>query len=242
MVKIGVLGAKGKMGSLVCSLITSDYSKKAILQVSSDKGDNVDSLIESDVVIDFSEPTAVVNFVKKAQAKTRVPALVVGSTGWRIDERKILEEYVKRAPVIMSSNFSTAVWALTETLKNAAPLFEKLGYQAVIVETHHIHKKDSPSGTALSLQRAIAPAGPGNIPTHSIRAGEVIGDHEVTFYGVADKIKFAHYAVDRTVFARGAVDTAIWLVEKKNRPVISERKALIGMDLYFKDITREKAE
>ncbi len=242
MVKIGVLGSKGKTGLLVCHLVVSEYSKKAVLAAQIDKADNPDALIDTDVVIDFSEPSAVIGFVKKAQAKTRVPSLVVGSTGWRIDERKIIEEYVKRAPVLMSSNFSTGVWALTEILKTASPLLEKMGYHPTIVETHHTHKKDSPSGTALSLQRAIAPAGPGNIPTHSIRAGEVIGDHEITFYGIADKIKFAHYASDRTVFARGAIEAAVWLVEKKARPVIAERKGLIGMDAYFKDITREKAE
>jgi 4-hydroxy-tetrahydrodipicolinate reductase len=121
------------------------------------------------------------------------------------------------------------VLALTEILRSAAPLLDRLGYQPVIVDTHHKHKKDSPSGTALSLQRAIAPAGPGNVQTHSIRQGEVIGDHEVTFYGAADHLTFGHFAQDRSIFARGAIQCALWLSSQRG-----SMTGFIGIENYFK--------
>ena len=173
-----------------------------------------------------------VALARKALQSTRpLPAFVVASTGWTLDERKVLEELAAKTAVLMSSNFSTGVLALMEILKAASPLLEKLGYSPVLVETHHKHKKDQPSGTALSLQRVIAPAGPGNIPTHSIRAGEIIGAHAVTYYGPGDHIVLGHFAQDRSIFARGAIQAALWLSERKGRP----SGGLIGIDSFFKE-------
>jgi 4-hydroxy-tetrahydrodipicolinate reductase len=118
--------------------------------------------------------------------------------------------------------------ALLHFLKSASPLLEKLGYTPVVTETHHKHKKDMPSGTAISIQRAIAPAGPGNVQTHSVRAGEIIGDHEVTFYGPGDHLTFGHFAQDRSIFARGAIDCALWLSSKKGQT------GLFSIEDFFK--------
>lgn len=231
MIALGILGAKGRMGREVSSVLEKDYATRATCIAAADRGDDLSSLLDSQVVIDFSSPAAVLELVKLAEnGAPRLPALVLGSTGWKIDERNRLLELSKRTPVLMTSNFSTGVLAFTHILKQAAPLLEKLGYTPVIVEGHHRHKKDAPSGTALSLQRAIAPAGPGNVQTHSIRAGEIVGDHEVTYYGTGDRISFKHEAQDRSIFARGAIDVALWLATK------APTGALQTMDAYFQEV------
>ncbi len=230
MIQLGLLGASGRMGKQVEKLLQTEFSKDAKLIAAPKRGESMDALLSCDAVIDFALPEAVTAFAKiAAPAGTKLPALIVGSTGWKLDTKKELEELSKKTPILMSSNFSIGVLALTEILRSAAPLLDRLGYQPVIVDTHHKHKKDSPSGTALSLQRAIAPAGPGNVQTHSIRQGEVIGDHEVTFYGTADHLTFGHFAQDRSIFARGAIQCALWLASQRG-----SLTGFIGTENYFK--------
>lgn len=232
MIRVGLLGANGRMGDWVQRLLESEFSKRATLTVSASRGEILSALLKCDAVIDFSAPSAMLALAQEALAHTdTLPVFVVGSTGWKLDEKRTLEALAERTPVLMSSNFSTGVLALQEILRNAAPLLEKLGYTPVIVETHHKHKKDAPSGTALSLQRAISPAGPGNVQTHSVRAGEIIGDHEVTFYGPGDTITIKHHAMDRSIFARGAIEAALWIAD--NREALSGKKTLIGIETFF---------
>ena len=109
----------------------------------------------------------------------------------------------------------------------------------MITETHHCHKKDAPSGTALSLQRLIAPAGPGNIQTHSVRAGEVIGDHQVSYYGTSDILRFEHSALNRDIFARGAIQAALWLARKRGADPYFH--GMIPVDVFFSDFKAAKA-
>lgn len=231
--RLGLLGSKGRMGREVSSLLYGPaYVTRAELGAAIDNGDPLESLLNTEVVIDFSSPDAVLALVERMRhAEGQIPALVLGSTGWTLEGRAALREISEKTPVLMSANFSTGVLLVLEMLKEYSPLFEKFGYTPVIVEAHHSHKKDSPSGTALSLQRAIAPAGPGNVQTLAVRAGEVIGDHEVTFYGPSDEIRVAHHARDRAIFARGAIDVALWLAGRK-----ASLKGMLGMDAYFKEL------
>ena len=234
MIKVGLMGAKGRMGKVIAHLLDSEYSAHTKLAVTADKGDDFKAILEAEVVIDFSSPSGLVELAKAALGLDKsLPSFVVGSTGWKIDDRKVLEDLSKKTQVILSSNFSLGVLALHEILKQASPLLEKLHYLPVIVETHHRHKKDSPSGTAISLQRTIAPAGPGNVQTHSIRAGEVIGDHEVNFYGASDRITIAHSAQDRAIFGRGAIDAALWLVERRKGS--HSVHGMLSMEQYFRE-------
>jgi 4-hydroxy-tetrahydrodipicolinate reductase len=226
---IGLLG-RGRMGKAVQALL-SERGIKLVGPIG--QGGDFDSLGACDVVIDFALPAGVLTLIEKMDVTKKSPALVVASTGWKLEERKLLEAYSKKTPLLVSSNFSMGVLALMEILKTAAPLLEKLGYNPVITETHHTHKKDSPSGTALSLQRVIAPAGPGNVQTHSIRAGEIIGDHEVSFYGPADHLTFGHFAQDRSVFARGAIEAALWLATKRAAGVTG----IASMEAFFRERT-----
>jgi 4-hydroxy-tetrahydrodipicolinate reductase len=226
---IGLLG-RGRMGKVVQTLM-NERELKLVGPIG--QGGEFDSLSSCDVVIDFSLPAGVLTFIEKLGTLEKPPALVVASTGWKLEERKLLEAYSKKTPLLVSSNFSMGVLALMEILKTAAPLLEKLGYNPVITETHHTHKKDFPSGTALSLQRVIAPSGPGNVQTHSVRAGEIVGDHEVSFYGPADHLTFGHFAQDRSVFARGAIEAALWLATKRAAGVTG----IASMEAFFRERT-----
>lgn len=227
--KIGLLGSNGKMGKQVSDLLHSEFSKKARIVAQVDMGDSIKSLQEADVVIDFSTPQGVVSFVKAMQKP--YPALVTGTTGWKDSEKKLLQDYAKKAPVVMAANFSIGVLTLYEILKTAGPLLKKLGYAPAIVEGHHRHKKDKPSGTALTLQRVLESQGFDDLEVHSIRAGEIIGDHEITFYGPAEQIRISHHAQNRSLFARGAVDAAFWVCEKRKKQ--PQLKGVISVGQFF---------
>ncbi|MCM2322319.1 MAG: 4-hydroxy-tetrahydrodipicolinate reductase [Oligoflexia bacterium] len=232
MIRIGLLGSKGRMGTQVQRLLAAEYADRATLACAVDADEAPEALLGCDVVIDFSSPRGMAALTRAALGSSAtLPAFAVGSTGWDADGLRALENLAKRAPVLLSSNFSLGVLALTELLRSAAPILSRLGYAPVIVEHHHRHKKDAPSGTALTLSRAIAPDDPSRVQIHAVRAGEVIGDHEVSFYGTSDVITLSHHAQDRSLFARGALEAALWLGRK--RSTLTERRTLISMSDFF---------
>lgn len=231
LVKIGVLGASGRMGQMVRRVASEEFASRVQLVATPKHSESLSSLNTCDVVIDFSSPDAVIELIRNWTDVSPLPALVVGSTGWKLEQRKELDALAARTPVLAASNFSIGVLALLYVLKQAAPVLEKLGYAPSIVETHHRHKKDAPSGTAISLQCAISPSGPGNVQTHAVRTGEVIGDHEVSFHGPGDHLTFGHFAHDRAIFARGAIEAALWLATKRS----SASSQILSMDQFFRE-------
>lgn len=221
------------MGRILQQLLKDEFADKTQVAALIGNGQPMAPLLDCDVVIDFTLTPASCAFAKTLTDANRpqLPAWVIGTTGFSYDEKKLLEEAAKKTPTILAANYSTGVLALYSILKHAAPLLDKLGYKPVIVEAHHQHKKDAPSGTAVSMQRVISPAGPGNVQTHSIRAGEVIGDHAAHFYGKADEIVISHAAQDRTIFARGAIEAALWVAGKRGQG----GGALLTGDAFFAD-------
>jgi 4-hydroxy-tetrahydrodipicolinate reductase len=215
--KLGLLGSGGRMGQWVQKLLVESYGDRFILGAAPKRGEPLEPLLDCDAVIDFSLPEAALPLIDLALSgqRTSLPVFAIGSTGWKIDERRRLELLAAQTLVLASSNFSLGVATLLHALRLIAPPLLSRGYVPTIVERHHVHKKDMPSGTALSLQRAIAPAGPGNVQTVSLRVGEVIGDHEVRFVGPRDELVFAHLAQERSIFAQGALDAALWLLKQK---------------------------
>ncbi|MEO7252399.1 MAG: dihydrodipicolinate reductase C-terminal domain-containing protein, partial [Arenimonas sp.] len=118
----------------------------------------------------------------------------------------------ERIPVLWASNFSLGVVVLEDAVRRASSALKHWNLR--IVETHHVHKKDAPSGTALSLARAAQGAG-GVLPEiESIREGEVVGDHLVRFTGPGETLEFRHQATDRDIFAAGAIEAANLLVKR----------------------------
>lgn len=164
----------------------------------------------ADVVIDFSSPSGARAALDLALARSA--ALLVGTTGLPPEAVQMLRDASARIPVLLSANTSLGVAAVADA---AARLARALGpgYRASIVESHHIHKKDAPSGTALRLAAAVRDAG-GELPDDqilSIRAGDIVGEHTIRFAGPGEVIDLTHRATSRDLFALGALRAAKWL-------------------------------
>jgi 4-hydroxy-tetrahydrodipicolinate reductase len=184
-----------------------------------------------DVVIDFSLPEALDTAL--AIACERRVAFVCGTTGLSVAQRNRLQEAAAQIPVLWSANFSLGVALLKRVVALAAA---QLGdeFDAEILEIHHRHKRDAPSGTALALGQAIATArrqvfenvarlsrdgvgcgrAPDEIGFAALRAADVVGEHTVIFASEGERLEFTHRANSRTVFASGAVRSAIWLTRQ----------------------------
>lgn len=197
-----------------------------------DLGDDVSQSIDRcDVVIDFSNPGAT-GALCRACADAKKPA-VIGTTGQSKEERQSIDRLSESVPVVLSPNFSVGVNALFWLTRKAA---EMLGdnFDLEIAETHHRLKKDAPSGTAKKLAEILCEVRgldyaknvrhgregligerPANeIGIHSIRGGDVVGDHTVTFAGAGERLELSHKAASRETFAAGALRAAQWIVGK----------------------------
>lgn len=186
----------------------------------------------ADIWIDFSAPEATLAALD-ALASTKVRAAIVGTTGLNSDQEATVAAHAKRIAIVRSGNFSLGVTLLASLVREAAAKLGK-GWDIEIAETHHHRKVDAPSGTALLLGEAaaagrskalkdvrIAPrdgitgARPeGGIGFVSIRAGGVVGEHDVVFAAEREVLKLSHAALDRAVFADGALAAAIWAADK----------------------------
>jgi 4-hydroxy-tetrahydrodipicolinate reductase len=165
-----------------------------------------------DVAIDFSTPAVVVD--NATTLARRGIALVIGTTGWSAHEAQVREAVAAGgAGAVVAPNFSTGVVLFEALVAEAAKLFaSQPDFGAFLHESHHAAKKDAPSGTALSLKRAMERSGFGRtIDVSSTRAGFIPGTHTVGFDGPAETITLSHAARDRTAFARGALAAAKWV-------------------------------
>ncbi len=159
-----------------------------------------------DVAVDFSLPEAFDAILSACVA--RRSAFVSGTTGLYEAQRIALEEAARVVPTLWASNFSLGVAVLADAVARAARALP--GWDCDIVEAHHAGKRDAPSGTALSLGEAAAVGGAD--PRYaSLRAGDIVGEHTVQFTGAGERLEFIHRAMNRDVFARGALHAAAWL-------------------------------
>jgi 4-hydroxy-tetrahydrodipicolinate reductase len=238
MIKLGLLGATGRMGQWITRLVHGEFSDRLELVAQISSTGRPSELLKADVVIDFSNPVAMMGVARTVLAQSgKVPCFVIGSTGWTPEQRQTLEELSRKTPVVMSANFSLGVQVLLSILRHAAPKLLELGYEPVLVESHHKHKKDAPSGTALAILNAVSKTGHDQSPlqVHSIRAGEIIGDHEVTFHGPGDHVVIGHFAQDRSIFARGALEAALWLASKPQTPGAPVHGGVLGLDAFLRE-------
>lgn len=156
-----------------------------------------------DAAIDFSLPQgfdAILAFCGERGA-----ALVSGTTGLEPGQRTAIEGLATRVPVLWAANFSLGVAVLSELVERAASALP--GWDCDIVESHHVHKKDAPSGTALGLG-ASAEQGGATPRYASLRAGDIVGEHLVQFTTAGERIELVHRATSRDIFARGALHAA----------------------------------
>jgi len=247
--KIGIVGCGGRMGRMLVAqvdetagaelaggtevpgnpLIGEDVAQLAGLPAAGVAvTDDVDALFAaSDAVIDFTLPTATIGHAEAAMKHGT--ALVVGTTGLSANEQGVLNRAAEKVPVIQAPNMSVGVNLLFALTKQVAEILDE-DYDIEIVEMHHRHKVDAPSGTALGLGKAAA-AGrkvdldavadkvrdghtgarkKGDIGFATLRGGDVVGDHTVVFAADGERIELTHKASSRQVFARGAVRGALW--------------------------------
>ncbi|MDQ0455418.1 4-hydroxy-tetrahydrodipicolinate reductase [Rhizobium paknamense] len=196
-------------------------------------GDALAAFVNADGVIDFTRPETSVEFAALA-AQARI-VHVIGTTGCSEADEAKFAAAARHARIVKSGNMSLGVNLLSVLVKQAARALEASGWDIEVVEMHHKHKVDAPSGTALLLGEAAAegrdialkdhsvrvrdghtgPRDTGSIGFATLRGGSVIGEHSVLFAGEGEVVTLSHSAGDRTIFARGAVKAALWAFDKK---------------------------
>lgn len=201
--KLLVHGASGRMGRSLLRLVADDPRFVVAAAISRD----LSNCPEFDVAIDFSLPEGFDAILGLCRA--RGAGLVSGTTGLSESQRDALVAAGRTIPIVWASNFSLGVVVLEDLIRRAAQALP--GWSAQITETHHVHKKDAPSGTALTLAKAHAAVSGAMPAIESIREGEVIGDHRIRFEGPGERLELRHHAVDRDIFARGALEAAVRL-------------------------------
>lgn len=226
-----VVGAKGRMGQRICALLEA-------------QGDHVAARVDQDgPALDAELGVAtrcVIDFSSLAQVETTLSfceqhktPLVLGTTGLTSAHEEAINRVARVVPVIAAPNFSVGVHVLLSLVSEAARLLDE-GWDAELVETHHRHKVDAPSGTAMALAQRVAAgrraglreiarygregqvgARPrGELGIHAVRGGSVVGDHTLSFFAEGEVLTLEHKALDRDIFARGAVRAATWLMSE----------------------------
>jgi len=214
--RLAIVGM-GKMGHAIAELAPSrGWEVVARLDEPEMRaGITRDALCNADVVVEFTVPAAAPSNIKAIVAADY--PVVVGTTGWydHFDEVKPAV-LARRGALLTATNFSLGVNIFEQIVAQAARLLSRApGFEAAIVETHHSAKKDAPSGTANTLEKAAAAGWGRDIPITSVRTGSVPGTHEFIFDAPFETIHLEHIARDRRVFAEGALVAAGWLVGKQ---------------------------
>ena len=253
--KLVVVGAAGRMGQALIRIIheTDGVTLHAAIEregsafVGKDAGDlagtgplgvtvttdPLKAFLDADGVLDFTAPAASVTFAGLA-AQARI-VHVIGTTGCGPEHEEKIEAAARHARVVKSGNMSLGVNLLGVLTRDAAKALPAIGWDIEIVEMHHKHKVDAPSGTALLLGEAAAagrgidlatqsvrvrdghtgPRPAGTIGFATLRGGSVVGDHSVILAGEGELVTLSHSARDRSIFARGAVTAAVWARDEK---------------------------
>ena len=239
--RILINGSKGRMGHVL-----ADTAKEMgfVVGAAVDVGDDVKAgVAKCDVIVDFSFHSATKALLELAVAQRK--PIVIGTTGHSAAEKKELLALAAKVPCVWAGNFSVGVNLLFALTRRAA---EVLGadYDAEVVEMHHRFKKDAPSGTAARLleiileERKLTAAAlrhgrsgitgerkSTEVGVHSLRGGDVVGDHTVMFAALGERIELTHKASDRVIFARGALRAAQWVATQK--PGIYHMQNVLGL-------------
>lgn len=239
MIKIGVHGANGRMGRTILQCLEEEPKAKATSAYDKNKIDidifksNLDSFFKNcDVIIDFTLNSGTKELLKYALNNPK--SLCIGTTGLDHETITLLKECSLKMPILYATNMSLGVAILNKLAFLASKALND--YDAEIVEMHHRHKKDAPSGTALTLGEFVAKAreldinkvrvngrdgdigerSKDEIAIMSLRGGDIVGKHTAGFYTDGEFIEISHTATSRTTFAKGAIKAAIWVSSQKS--------------------------
>ena len=254
-IKIVVAGCLGRMGQEISKQVLKnknlefvggfEHKKHKSINKSLNKVSDINSsklvysnpaelIKEAHVIIDFTSPKSTLDNLKIASSNKT--AFVIGTTGMTDAQKSIVKSYSKKIPILMSSNMSLGVNLLFNLVKQTSSALKDTDYDIEIAETHHKHKKDAPSGTALSLgeyaaqgrkvtfnkskvldrTKKLTSRKKGEIGFSITRGGEIAGEHTVSFIGTNDRVDLVHKANNRSIFVIGAVEAAIFVSKKKS--------------------------
>ena len=200
-----VISGYGKMGHMIESILID----RGIEYIPTENVAEIDTATAKQCVcIDFTTPDAFrSNYRLLAD---RFGAVIVGTTGWNDIKDEVIDYFKSRGTtMIYASNFSLGVNVMFSLVAKASALLANAGYDPYIVEMHHKHKLDAPSGTAKSLAQIVDNATCATTQVQSVRCGEIAGIHTVGFEGANDRITITHEAFSRKGFAQGAVEAAL---------------------------------
>lgn len=256
--KVGVVGCMGRVGQILAGELRSgnwdglEFAGGTALPEDVAKAgddffvtDKPEELFErADAVIDFTAPAATVEHAKLAA--THKTALIVGTTGLSKEDEAVLAEAAEKTAIVYAANFSVGVNMLLALVEQTANRLQD-GWDIEVFESHHKHKVDAPSGTALAIGKAAA-AGrgvdldkvaewarhgetgartDGDIGFSVARGGDVVGDHTAFFYAEGERIELTHKATDRSLFAKGAIRATQWAGDQS--PGLYSMKDVLGL-------------
>jgi 4-hydroxy-tetrahydrodipicolinate reductase len=264
--RIAITGAAGRMGKTLIEAVqlaegaqvTAAIERPESSLIGADAGElaglgtlgvkivgDINSVINDfDVLIDFTAPAATVANAQACAANGR--KMIIGTTGCNDAQLAAIATAAEKTGIVMASNFSTGVNATFKLLSVAAQILGH-DYDVEVVEAHHRHKVDSPSGTALSMGEAVANAlgqqlkdvavhgregqvgarTRDEIGFHAVRGGDVVGDHTVLFLADGERVEITHKASSRMSFARGAVRAAVWV--NSQGPGLCDMQDVLGL-------------
>ncbi|MDA8090730.1 MAG: 4-hydroxy-tetrahydrodipicolinate reductase [Nitrospiraceae bacterium] len=268
MLKIAVAGARGRMGSRIAAL-SGEYENVVLAGALEQKGhpdtgkdisallglsgpsvqisDDINTVLAgADVLIDFTYPASTLSNLRACIENGK--GMVIGTTGFSGEELEEISRLFSapKVPCVKAANMSMGINLLLKIVRDMARALDD-EYDVEIIEAHHRHKKDAPSGTALMLARSAAEGlgrdldktavyarkgmigerSKGEIGIQTIRAGDIVGEHTVMFGGLGERIEVTHKASSRDTFARGALRAAIWLQGKK--PGLYDMQDVLGL-------------
>ncbi|MCE8022283.1 4-hydroxy-tetrahydrodipicolinate reductase [Halomonas sp. MCCC 1A11036] len=256
MTRIAIVGVAGRMGRTLVNAVQQDAGatlaggivEPGSTLVGADIGelaglgkqgvvavDSLDAIVDDfDVLIDFTAPQ--VTLANLAFCAAHGKCMVIGTTGLADDELAELDGYRDRLPFVFAPNMSVGVNLTLKLLETAARALGDEGYDIEVIEAHHRHKVDSPSGTALKMGEVVAEALGRTLKEHgvfervgqcgprtdreigfaTVRAGDIVGEHTVMFATEGERIEITHKASSRMTFAKGAVRAARWVADQSN--------------------------
>jgi 4-hydroxy-tetrahydrodipicolinate reductase len=225
-----ITGKSGRMGQ---ALLEAATQAQATVAATHDLGQDLDAAFQkADTAIDFTVHSFTPQVI--AAALKHNTRLVIGTTGHTDEERQLIHDAAKSLPIVFASNYSVGVNTLFWLTRQAAQILTQDRFDIEVVEMHHRHKIDSPSGTARTLLEIlnqetdtdyhadithgrlgnIGPRKPREIGMHTLRGGDVVGDHTVLFAADGERVELTHKASSRMTFAAGAIRAALWLQSK----------------------------
>jgi len=244
MIQLLVTGKSGRMGQAVIQ--AAGQEPAVLVSATHDAGENLAAAIaQANTVIDFT----IHKFTRELldAALKNGTHLVIGTTGHTDEERAAIREAGKTLPIVYAPNFSVGVNTLFWLTRKAAQILTQDRFDIEVTEMHHRHKIDAPSGTARRLLEIlneetgtsyendiahgrfgnVGPRPPREIGMHTLRGGDVVGDHTVMFAADGERVELTHKASSRMTFAAGAVRAAVWLYDKP--PGIYDMQDVLGL-------------